>query len=381
MVSSKAWDDVLDALRAGGADVHDDAGDSPQLAAEAGRYLSRLFSSGGLHSLEVADPEHPQLVRYYSTFLQWGMANPDCVYLYAAVNGEGTYRIHGTRGSARLLDVQTFNGHMAELPNYRPLETRSDFEIGDDGALEIVLSREESGPNWVPLREDTSWLFVRQYFYDWNTEQPADLVIEKEGAVYPPPPPTVEDSGARLAQLARWLRNGPGVLHTFAETFTSTPDETVVFTPDPVGMEGLFYGRGHFACRPDQAVIIEVAPPGCLYWSFQLLNHNWESLDWHHRQTSLNGHQAHLDDDGTFCAVIAHTDPGVPNWLDPAGHTYGLIGGRWLRADANPSASLSVVPLADLREHLPPGTPTIEPAERQAALRARMLGTNRRFRN
>jgi hypothetical protein len=376
------WDAVLDALRAGGRDVIDgqrDDGD-PVRPAEAARYLARLFASGALQSLELVDPEHPRLVRYYEPHLQWGMANPDCVYMYARISGEGTYRISGTRGTARLLDVQTFNGHMSELPDYRPLDTASDFEIGSDGSIEIVLSRVRTGRNWVPLRADTTWLFLRQYYYDWNTEIPADLVIEKDGAHYPPPPLTLSETEARLEQLARWLRDGPGALGGFVRTFTATPHDTVAFSPDPVGMEGLFYGRGHFRCTPDEAVILEVTPPECLYWSFQLLNSNWESLDWNVRQTSLNGHQATLDTDGAFRAVIAHRDPGVPNWLDPAGHTSGLIGGRWLRADSNPSATLRVVPLGEVRAHLPADTATVSATQRQELLRLRNRGVARRFR-
>lgn len=377
-----AWDEVLAALRDGGRVVLDDpaAVGDPVQPAEAGRYLARLFTSGALQSLELADPEHPRLVRYYDPHLQWGMANPDCVYMYARISGEGTYRISGNRGTARLLDVQTFNGHMSDLPDYRPLDTVSGFETDDDGRIDIVLSREPAGPNWVPLREDTTWLFLRQYYYDWNTEVPADLVIEKDGATYPPPALSLSEAETRLEQLARWLRNGPAALQGFVQTFTVTPDDAVPFSPDPVGMEGLFYGRGHFRCEPDEAVILEVTPPTCRYWSFQLLNSNWESLDWDVRQTSLNGHQATLDSDGAFRAVIAHRDPGVPNWLDPAGHTSGLIGGRWLRADSNPSATLHVVPFDEIRKHLPADTGTITPSQRQDSLRLRNLGVARRFR-
>jgi hypothetical protein len=32
-----------------------------------------------------------------------------------------------------------------------------------------------------------------------------------------------------------------------------------------------------------------------------------------------------LEPDGTFRAVIAHRDPGVPNWLDTEGRPFGLV--------------------------------------------------------
>jgi hypothetical protein len=30
---------------------------------------------------------------------------------------------------------------------------------------------------------------------------------------------------------------------------------------------------------------------------------------------------------------VAHSDPGVPNWLDTAGHHRGTVGVRWVGPD------------------------------------------------
>jgi hypothetical protein len=136
---------------------------------------------------------------------------------------------------------------------------------------------------------------------------------------------------------------------------------------------------GHFRCEPDEAVILEVTPPDCPYWSFQLMNHQWEALDWHLRQTSLNGHQAVVNGDGVFRAVISHRDPGVTNWLDPAGHRIGLVAGRYFRPPTASPARLRTVPFASLDEALPPDTVRLTPPERQAALRRRMLSVRRRM--
>jgi hypothetical protein len=71
--------------------------------------------------------------------------------------------------------------------------------------------------------------------------------------------------------------------------------------------------------------------------------------------------------------VLAHEDPGVPNWLDAAGHVEGLLQYRWIWTRTNPQPSCRIVPLADLRVHLPPDTPRVSPAER-----ARGIATRRR---
>ena len=59
--------------------------------------------------------------------------------------------------------------------------------------------------------------------------------------------------------------------------------------------------------------------------------------------------QAVLERDGTLRVVITHRDPGVPNWLNTAGHREGLFFCRWLQANelaAQPTSK--VVPLATL---------------------------------
>jgi hypothetical protein len=64
---------------------------------------------------------------------------------------------------------------------------------------------------------------------------------------------------------------------------------------------------------------------------------------------SCNGHQAHVDDDGRVRVVIAHADPGVPNWLDTEGHATGSIFWRFFLAEERPGPiACSVVPLSDL---------------------------------
>ena len=101
-------------------------------------------------------------------------------------------------------------------------------------------------------------------------------------------------------------------------------------------------------------------------------------LDWDRRQTSLNTHQMTLDGDGVFRAVIALEDPGVPNWLDPAGNPWGTIMGRIVNPDRPTEAEITVVPLSEVRDHLPGDTPEVSAAERTASLRRRSVAAQRR---
>ena len=74
------------------------------------------------------------------------------------------------------------------------------------------------------------------------------------------------------------------------------------------------------------------------------------------RTTSLNHAQMHVGaDDGRVHVVVAHDDPGVPNWLDTEGRARGPGEPPALLGDALPTPDAEVVPVADVRDALPDG--------------------------
>ena len=75
-----------------------------------------------------------------------------------------------------------------------------------------------------------------------------------------------------------------------------------------------------------------------------------QAYDYANEQISLNRAQATLEADGTFRIVIAHVDPGVPNWINTQGEMFGLAFWRFMLAEGDveiPQAEL--VELADLK--------------------------------
>ena len=106
----------------------------------------------------------------------------------------------------------------------------------------------------------------------------------------------------------------------------------------------------------------------------------WRSLEWVHRQSSLNGFTARLDGDGKFRAVIASQDPGVPNWLDTVGRKTGMIYGRWTNSTSDVAPTVTKVKVTDVRGHLPAATPAVTTLERDATIRLRRKGAQLRRR-
>ncbi len=363
---------------------------SPGSGAEGFQYLTRFLEAGIRLCVSHADPDYPVFGRMIEYTMTWGLDAPDCLYVYAALRGDAAYRIEGWRGTANHIDIQVNAGHyaMGDVASWETISSMSGFDLETDseGNFELVLGGERGQhANWLALREDAGFLLIRQYFNDWEAERPADLLIERIGADYPIPPARSDRVADQLELLETWLDRGGALWEQMSRSFLGLePNTLLVHLPENAGehtgMAGQAYGIGNFRCAPGQAVIVEFSPPDCHHWSVSLANYYWQSIDYATRQTSLNGHQALLDEDGVFRAVIAHEDPGFANWLDTGGHTEGSIAARFLRAESAPAPRLRVVPHASLAAELPDTTKRIDPATRSEILACRRRAVLRRYR-
>jgi hypothetical protein len=118
-------------------------------------------------------------------------------------------------------------------------------------------------------------------------------------------------------------------------------------------------------------------------WAIELENVWWATADYRWRLVEVTGAQAVLEDDGTCRVVVAHRDPGVPNWLDTATFSEGWVRYRGLLSDGmrGPEWSSRVVKLDELAAHLPPNARRIEPRERQRQIALRAAGVRKRYRD
>lgn len=160
-------------------------------------------------------------------------------------------------------------------------------------------------------------------------------------------------------------------------TYYAAPPNSLDFEAIDFGWKAIRYGKGVYHCAKDEALILEVKLPKSYYWSIQLCSHFWEARDYHLRHTSLNGHQAQIDEDGIFRAVIAHEDPGFANWLDPAGYDKGLISMRYYEPDSIQVPTIRRVKLSELKSALPASTATVTAEQRQKIIRDRAWSTAR----
>lgn len=359
IVSGKAWDEFCDTLKAAGAALNYPG--APQDAfsqAEGYRYLTRLTRAGLMAFVEHADPRAPVLHRVVHETVKMGADNPDNFYQTACISSDYEYRIHGKRNTVHYLGFGTQIGHYGKgggMPPSGYLEA-SQIELEDDDSFTLTLSCTPQPKNWLPMKEGSGTLIVRQTFLDRDTEQPADLIIERivpSGETQQPSKltPHIMDEGLKSAST---LVAGASILFAkWAKDFQSHSNTLPLFDPDKSTAAGgdpnIRYYHSHWALSQDEALVIDVLPPTCEHWNFQLNNYWMESLDYRHFRIHTNKHLATYNSDGSVRIIIAHRDPGLPNWINTTGHESGTMCFRWIRAESHPQPKTRVMKISDLK--------------------------------
>jgi hypothetical protein len=384
--NSNSWHEFCRVLSSS-EDIVLDASEDAEVQALGFQYLTRFLAVGLRLCLEHADPDYPTFGRMVDITTPWGADCPDCLYLYATIGEGRRYRISGNLGTARHFDIQVMSGHYADghVGQWESLGVRNllDLDVDSDGSVEIVVDADAQPGNWLSTGRGAEFVLVRQYFSDWVHERPADLVIECLDSRFPAPPVRPEQITARLDRLSQWLTSGARCWAEWSAAVLAMPDNTLPTMTPPLegrGQRGQSYGIGKFACRPDEAVIVEIPVPDCRYWSVSLLDRFWQTVDFATRQSSLNDSQAVPGSDGAVRAVIAHEDPGLANWLDPGGETQGTLFVRYLYPDSVRTPELRRVKLHELADALPAGEPLTTPEQRLVTLAARRRAAWRRYR-
>ena len=160
-----------------------------------------------------------------------------------------------------------------------------------EGRFELILSAREQSKNWLPMTLETGTLIVRQTLLDRDTEVPAELAIERINCPEHdsrPTPLTARqlDDGLKSASLlvagasllfAKWARN-------FQRHSNALPRFDQDVSNAAGGDPNIAYYHSHWALAEDEALVVEVTPPDCEYWNFQLNDYWMESLDYRARR-------------------------------------------------------------------------------------------------
>jgi hypothetical protein len=414
--------------------------------AEGYRYLLG-YIYGAIERTLTEDPNFPSFRRALQPLDKATIDNPDAMYFSAAIDGNGSYRVRGKafdfrhwrgepavptgRKAPQYVIFEAASGYAGDSGSIKELTPGSRVMTGSldtskltvepDGCFEILLAPHRPDGytgNFIPTKRTrrspqpdgttaeveytARYLTGRELFHDWEREEPLELHIVRLGfeGAHPAPldPRTAAEQMKRVAQIVKnqmyfWNEFYAVVLETYEDmdgdgkrflprNDLNAPNFASIRTGG--GQSTNLYVGGVYELGADEALIIEEripVPPA--YMGFQLSNLWGESLDYANCISSLNGFQAEWDQDGALRLVVAHRDPGVPNWVDTTGLPEGFLTQRWTysqRPEQLPAVKVKKVPYAEIRRHLPAGVRTVTAEERREQIRIRQEHVQRRFR-
>lgn len=356
------WAQFCDELKAAGSIVHErGVPDDLFNRAEGYRYLTRLLRAGLESFVESSDPRFPRFYQLANETIKIGNDNPDNIYHNANLDGRLDYRITGNRGSVNYLSFGTKAGSYATTGTMEPTGQldAGELELVSTGDFEIIVSSTPKSGNWLPMREDSESLIVRQTFDDRAVETPAHYRIEclnpdAQSRLVP------AEFAQQLLRSAGFLRGTSGMFKQWMDNYShhinQLPSDDQARCQQAGGDAAIHYLQSYWQLAPDEVLVLH-APvvPKCKTWNFQLSNYWMESLDYRYYRISVNKHSAHYNDDGSVTVVIAHQDPGkrFPNWLTTTGHDRGGMLWRWVEADEHPPVHADLIKFSALPDWEP----------------------------
>jgi len=363
--SRAAFDELLDTLR--------EAADrfagaewglvTPDDTAGGLRVLANLLE-GGLVGHFDDDPRQPVFRQIVTSTRKSLGDNADAIYFDASVSSQYTYRVRGRVAGAVYVSFTVEAGAADGGFPQRTAGVLNDtqFDVDADGRFEIVLCGAPRERNWIALDDDASRITTRHYWEE--VRSPAippipDVALEIEviGEASPLPPPSDATIAAGLRRVTRYVRS-----RSLEQTKPMEGDQPAFVSrepnvfPKPVtpGNHALAafdaaYSMAPYVLAPDEALVMTGRWQVCRCANVSLWNRHLQTYDYAHRQVSLNRAQTKTDADGTFTIVLAHRDPGVPNWLDTEGRPFGLVFWRYFLPEGDiDTPQAKVVKLADL---------------------------------
>ena len=309
-----------------------------------------------------ADARHPAFHRQNDLVTQWGGPNVDNAYRHARIDPGLRYRIRGRMHSCDDFILAVRAGFMHEERWGTLVEvTASEVGIGRGDEFELLLG--EGGT--ISLPDGAAMVSIREYYFDWQADEPATFTIECLDEHGPAPRVSGADLATQFADAASSVEHS---MRYWKDYLVAARAEGVdnTFAASRQLAKGLSLARYAFCfwqLRPDEALVVTTDVPAARYWSFHLYTLGWfEPIDPAGRITTRNHVQTAVDADGRVRAIVAHRDPGGPNWIDTGGRSEGLLTLRWFwpTGERAPAPEASVVPFSSVVE---PGATADRPAE------------------
>jgi hypothetical protein len=320
---------------------------------------------GAFHLAFELDPERPFFKRIVTRSRKMMGDNADAIYSTAPLRADRAYRVTGNLAGAVYLSftVEKGAGEGGYSTETAGVLNDDRIDFSPSGDFEIFFGGPARDRNWLALAEGAGELIVRCYFEE-PTPTAADqnrlvpLTIDPVDPVGPPAPWDDASVAAGWRRATNFVRSRtlgqpkPGEREQ-PSWVSTTPN---VFPPPELPGTFAFaaadaaYSMAPYLLAPDEALVITGRWPECRFASVALWTRYLQTYDYAHRPASLNRASTVLEPDGSFKMVLAHEDPGIPNWIDTEGKGFGMAFWRFFQPEGvveTPQAT--VVKLVDVR--------------------------------
>lgn len=329
------------------------------------RSVAHLLEGGLLLGFEN-DPDRPFFRPIVSRWRKMLGDNPDAVYYTAPVRSDRVYRVTGNLSGAAYLSftVELGSEEAGYSDDVAGSFNHQDFDVAIDGSFDLVFGGPARERNWYGLAAGAGELIVRVYFEeaepvaaDVNRVVPLSIELLEPGPVGPPRPWDDTAVAAGVRRVANFVRSRtlerpkPGEVEQPSWVSTVPNVFPAPEIPSGIGFAAVdaAYTMAPYVLGPDEALVVTGRWPNCVFANVALWNRYLQTYDYAHRPVSRNRASTTLEADGTFRIVIAHDDPGVPNWIDTEGRPFGMVFWRFFLPDGDIETPVAtVVKAADL---------------------------------
>ncbi|MCY4428202.1 MAG: hypothetical protein OXC05_14410 [Halieaceae bacterium] len=345
------------------------------------------------------DPLRPMLLWSYNTGRQDGnkivpnvsfIDSADSLYRMITLGKGYHYEITGKMADnpAAYITFEAWNAAQGLAPTVAYVtHVQSDtMTIADDGTFSVFAGPEENPgyDNYLHLPEG-GWIYVRESMTDWAAQRPIEDLQIKVLDDLEIPAPTFDELVARSVEV---MHQSFDVYQTYLHKMFAEDDKNlyISFGNKPNTLRPQVATRGGawgcvtgtlFTIPEDKALVVTIKTGDADYFAIQL-HDAWGRALIPIYLTNRNKNGSALNPDGSVTYVLAHTDPGVANWLDVKGHQSGSLIVRWqgldVPADGSPAELVHGAQLVDRSELdnvLPEGTARTTAAQREHELAIR----------
>lgn len=320
---------------------------SPQDFAEARRVMLHVLLHG-LESWLESDPARPFFTPFIRQHKKMLGDNPDSRYYTAIIDSKHSYRIRGNIAGATYTSFTIELGAGTDGDGIASTLNDTEFTTDEKGDYEIILSPDKVKGNWMQLSKGATSLTTRHYYereFSINNDRlhHIPLDIENLALLGPRSAPNDADLAAGIRRVATFVKGGVVTMNNENSPpwVSRIPNQFVPPKKDDTNKAITYaakdnvYAMAPFVLGPNQALIIRGRFPKCRFANVVLFNRFLQTFDYETRNISLNRAQTKLQDDGSFEMILAHKDPGRPNWLDTEGRPYGIMFWRFQLPDGD----------------------------------------------